>query len=246
MSRPVQRRFPARNPFGDKMIHRYLWTEGEEMSIPSTAIEPWAFTTMRLDIGQGTVNAVNYDGGIPSKMGTAPGLDDNIGKFQRYRVYQFICVTTVTNLSNVPVLAWHQPYASDVTGTDLNDVSFPSVQRLPEERWIKARMLAPAGNIRSTIKLITRINPYKIVSFDRGSTAASAYGVNTGGFPYKITAPTYGTGDPSAANFPWFRYGITTFNDAIPTEGNEPRVAYFTKVYLKVQHFDVKRGQGLN
>lgn len=234
-----QRRFPARNPFGDKVIHRYIWSEGDDLSITEQALDPYAFTAMRMDIGNGTVGGVSYDGGIPSQMGSSPGLNQNIALFQRYRVYQFICVTTFTNLSNVPVLIWHQPYAGNSNGTT-TDAVLPLVANIPEQRWTKSKMLGPAGSNRSVTKLISRYNPYKIVSFDRGSAIGDAYGYVASTTGPAISAPSYGSSDvANALNFPWFRYGITAYDDLVPQDaGSVPRVAYLTKVYLKVQHFD--------
>lgn len=175
--------------------------------------------------------------GALAQMGNSPGLLQWISLFEKYRVYQFIAVTTFTNLTPNPVLVWHQPANGDANNIDAN-VPAPLVSNIPEQRWAKARLLGPAGSSRSLTKIITRINPYKVVSFDRGSSTGSAYGRITSPTVPTITGIQYGVFGPSGS-IAWFRYGITTYNDAVPGSAAEvPRVAYHTKVYLKVQHFD--------
>lgn len=181
---------------------------------------------MTMDLSTGT--------GAPGQMGNSPGLLQWISLFQKYRVYQFIAVTTFTNLTPNPVLVWHQPCNGDTNNIDAN-VPTPLVSNIPEQRWAKARLLGPAGSTRSLTKIITRINPYKVVSFDRGSATGNAYGIVSNPTTPAIAGIQYGGTDSRA----WFRYGITTYNDSIPGATDEvPRVAYHIKVYLKVQHFD--------
>lgn len=227
-----QRRFPARNPFGDKIIHTYVWSEGDNLTVPAQGSDPYSFVTMRMDLGIGAGNA----GGVPDKMGSSPGLTEYISLFDKYRVYSFICVTTFTNLTANPVLLWHQAAPGDANS--MTEGAVPLVSNIPEQRWTKSRLLGPAGSNRSVTKIVSRYNPYKIVSFDRGSTTAQAYGVITNPATPEITAIPYAQG---AAPYPWFRYGITCYDDQIPgTTPVVPNVAYHTKVYLRVQHFDRK------
>lgn len=226
-----QRRFPARNPFGDKIIHTYVWSEGDNLTVPTGSPDPFSFVTMRMDLGIGNV----YAGGVPDKMGSSPGLTEYISLFDKYRVYSFICVTTFTNLTANPVLLWHQAAPGDLNG--MTQGAVPLVSNIPEQRWTKSRLLGPAGSNRSVTKIVSRYNPYKVVSFDRGSTTGQAFGsVEDSGAPI-ITAITYAL---NAANgYPWFRYGITCYDDQVPgTSAVVPNVAYHTKVYLRVQHFD--------
>lgn len=223
MSRPVQKRYPARNPFGDKSIQTLVWSEGEDLVIPYD-LDAYSYTSFAMDLE-------TESSGVPAQMGQSPGFVQLARLFTNYRVYKCTTVTTFTNMTSEPVLVWHQPYT--VSTETPNVTPLPNVTNIPEQRWTKSRMLAPAGSTGSQCKIVSSYNPYKIAFFDKASTSQAYGNVLT-------IDPGVTVGPISYANDrPWMRYGISTYDGNIPTSpAINPRVVYHTKVYLKVQWFD--------
>lgn len=194
MQRLVKRRYPARNPFGDKVFVKFRVTKGGTFNVPSPSAE---FVRQ--------VGPVNDLSGTLALMGNSPGYSWYPQLFENYRVTGLkIRFTPIINtLNNEGATLPPQGMIAYINaGPTL--AANPSVSSLPEQRWCRYKPINSwyTGGPTKSVSLYMSVQ--KLAGGDRTTATDLEY---TG--ECQSTTPYYGA-VVNTVNYEW---GITTLND---------------------------------
>lgn len=194
MQRLVKTKYPARNPFGDKVFVKFRMTKG------GTMIAPASQQYVRVEGEMNDLSETLVD------LGNAPGYSWYPQLFQNYRVTGLkIKFTPVINplTSEGNTLPPQSLIAYINAGDGLS--SNPAVNTLPEQRWCRYKYLNSwfQGGPTKSVSLYMSTN--KLAGGDRTTSSSVTY---TG--TCTATTPYYSTVESQLH----YEYGICTLNGA--------------------------------
>lgn len=204
MQRIQKRRFPARNPFGDKVQVKFKFTVGGQFVGNN---QPFIQVN-------GAFNDLNQ---AATAFGTCPGFDVYPTLFQNYRVTGVkIKLTPFVNAGGLGVVGY-------VMGVD-GILSNPSMSTLPEQRWAKYKVLTQYAQGGSNKSISNYLSTMKIAGADRTVANDIDYTGTT-----NTSAPFYNTVPEQLG----FQFGIlfvngTNFTIATPYADYMLEFTYYT------------------
>jgi len=206
MQRLTVRSFPARNPFGDKIFAKIVMTVGETRGLSAASVntQTIVFNSWPAWLSWGT---------------SAPGLTEYMALFASYRITGVKLTTTVVNPNATGYAVIHN------AGGFGSDIPIPTIDRIPEMRWAKYRILGTTGSNAGKVRLSTYYSMMKVNGGDRTIATDTQYvGTSSGS---SFTAP---------ANPSNIQYGFVTL-DGVNATTSAP-LQFITTATIYCTFFD--------
>lgn len=207
MQRLQRRRYPARNPFGDKVQVKFRFTNGSRFTVTNTSFVQ-------------NVGAFNDLAAAESTFGACPGFFVYPTLFQNYRVTGLkIRFTPMMNPDN----ADQGPATAFILGSD-GILSNPSIATIPEQRWCTYKNLNNWYTGGQTKSLSLYLSTMKVGGGDRTIANDDQYTSTTN------TSSPYYNAVPSQLGY---QYGLLNCTNTIwpGTVGNNLCVFTVTFTY---------------